>query len=119
MGNLRNLRQQRPLTQEQKVLAAINSEHPTVQKAIEKIIFVAEMAHTEKELQELVDPWVRRVETVFEHEGEYKRFLFRWCGDHFEITGEDGQILQAGDGTASGDENPPKEPTLVYVLDKD
>lgn len=119
MSRRRNLIPNRPLTREQKVLAAINSDHPSVKKAIEKLAFVTEMSHTKEEMKDLVDPWVRRIQTSFEHNGEYKRYLFRWCGDDFEIVNKDGQTIQAGKGTAFGDECPPKEPVLVYVLDKD
>ncbi len=119
MSRRRNFNPKRPLTREQKVLAAINSDHPSVIKAIEKLAFVTEMAHTKEEMKDLVDPWVRRIKAVFEHEGEYKRYLFRWCGDEFQIENKDGQPIQAGKGTAFGDEEIPEEPVLVYVLDKD
>ncbi len=119
MSRLRNLQRNKPLTREQKVLAAINSEHPSVKKAIEKLAFVTEMSHTKEEMKDLVDPWVRRIEAVFENDGEYKRYLFRWCGDNFEIVNNHGEAVQAGEGTAYGKEYPPKEPVLVYVLDKD
>lgn len=119
MSRLRNLERNKPLTREQKVLAAINSDHPSVKKAIEKLAFVTEMSHTKKEMQDLVDPWVRRIQMVFEHEGEYKRYLFRWCGDAFEILGKDDEAVQAGKGTPYGDNDIVKEPVLVYVLDKD
>lgn len=118
MSRLRNLKRNKPLTREQKVLAAINSDHPSVKNAIEKLAFVTEMSHTKEEMQDLVDPWVRRIKAVFEHEGEYKRYLFRWCGDNFEIENKDGQMVQAGKGTAYGDKDIPEEPVLVYVLDK-
>ncbi len=118
MSRLRNLKD-KPLTREQKVLAAINSDHPSVKKAIEKLAFVTELSHTKEEMKELVDPWVRRIQTVFENDGEYKRYLFKWCGDDFEITGEGGQKIMAGEGTKYGDGTIPKEPVLVYVLDKD
>ena len=118
MSRRRNFTTNKPLTREQKVLAAINSEHPSVIKAIEKLAFVTEMSHTQEELKDLVDPWVRRIKAVFEHDGEYKRYLFRWCGDNFEIINKNGETVQAGEGTPFGDENPPKEPVLVYVLDK-
>ena len=119
MSRRRNFTTNKPLTREQKVLAAINSDHPSVKKAIEKLAFVTEMSHTQEEMKDLVDPWVRRIKAVFEHEGEYKRYLFRWCGDNFQIENKDGLAIHAGQGTAYGDEDPPKEPVLVYVLDKD
>ena len=113
------MRKDRPLTREQMVLAAINSDHPTVIKAIEKLAFVTEMSHTKEEMKKLVDPWVRRIQTVFENDGEYKRYLFRWCGDDFEIINQDGNPVTAGEGTEYGDQDIIKEPVLVYVLDKD
>ena len=118
MSRRRNFNPDRPLTREQKVLAAINSDHPSVKKAIEKLAFVTEMSHTKEEMKDLVDPWVRRIQTVFEHDGEYKRYLFRWCGDDFQIVNNHGETVLAGEGTPYGDETPPKEPVLVYVLDK-
>ncbi len=118
MSRRRNLIPNRPLTREQKVLAAINSDHPSVKKAIEKLAFVTEMSHTKEEMKDLVDPWVRRIQTAFEHNGEYKRYLFRWCGDNFEVFGPDGNPITAGEGTPYGDGDIPKEPVLVYVLDK-
>lgn len=116
---LRNLNQKKELTQEQLILAAINSEHPSVKKSIEKLAFVTEMSHTKKELQEMIDPYVRRVQTVFENDGNQKRYTFRWCGDNFEIVNSHGNIVQAGDGTPYHDDELRNEPVLVYVLDKD
>lgn len=110
----------KPLTDEQVLLAAINSDHPSVKKAIEKLTFVIEMSHTREELQKLADHHTRRIQAVFERGNEYKRYLFRWCGDEFEIVNqEDGRTLQAGEGTGYGDGTIPEEPVLVYVLDKD
>lgn len=119
MSRTRNLKPGKALTREQVILAAINSDHPSVIKAIEKLTFVIEMAHTQEELQELVDPFVRRIQAVFKRDNEYKRYQFSWCGDEFEIVNEDGVNLTAGEGTGYGDERIPKEPVLVYVLDKD
>lgn len=118
MTKLRNLQRNKLLTREQKVLAAINSDHPSVKKAIEKLAFITEMSHTKEEMQDLVDPWVRRIEAVFENNGEYKRYMFRWCGDQFEIVNKDGNRLTAGEGTAYGTDDISEEPVLVYVLDK-
>lgn len=110
----RNLIPGKALTREQVILAAINSDHPSIKKAIEKLTFVIEMSHTQAELQELVDPFVRRITAVFESGNEYKRYQFSWCGDEFEIINQDGVNLVAGEGTDGH-----KEPVLVYVLDKD
>ena len=115
MGRTRNLKQGRALTNEQVILAAINSEHPSVKKAIEKLMFVIEMSHSRDELEQLVDPFVRKIQAVFENDGEYKRYQFRWCGDEFEILNQKGKNLTAGEGT----DNNSREPVLVYVLDRD
>ena len=120
MKRTRNLKPGSILTNEQIILAAINSEHPTIIKALEKLTFVIEMAHTQEELQELVDPFVRRIQAVFERGDEYKRYQFSWCGDEFEIINQEtGAALTAGEGTGYGNASIPKEPVLVYVLDKD
>lgn len=114
MSRRRNFTSGKALTEEQVILAAINSDHPTVKKAIEKLTFVIEMAHTEDELKDLVDPFVRKIQAVFENDGEYKRYQFIWCGEEFEVINQDGHIITAGTGTAFNH----REPVLVYVLDK-
>jgi len=115
MHKPRNLISGKPLTQEQVILAAINSEHPTVKQAIEKLTFVIEMSHTRDELAELVDPFVRQIQAVFENDGEYKRYKFSWCGDEFEVLNQSGEKITGGESTPSSS----REPILVYVLDRE
>jgi len=115
MSKSRNLINDKPLTREQVLLAAINSEHPTVKEAIEKLTFVVEMSHSRDELAKLVDPFVRQIQAVFENDGEYKRYKFRWCGDEFEVLNQRGMKITGGDSSP----NSSHEPILVYVLDRD
>lgn len=113
MSRSHKLKPDKALTREQLILAAINSDQPTVKKAAEKLAFVIEMSHTQEELKKLVKPFEHHIQAVFQRDNEYKRYLFKWCGEEFVVIDENGNSIMAGDGTSSD-----KEPVLVYVLDR-
>lgn len=108
----KKIKKPKPLTKTELAMAAANSDNPSVIKAWEKVRFVVEMSHTKEELHKLKVEQVRHIQAVFEDNGEYKRFLFEWCGEEFTIY-KNGNALQAGEGTDSN-----SEPVLTYILDR-